>query len=83
VLRINQAGIRKKPVHLFLVPCRTLVYPYPERCTQFLSLYLQRDVVELERVQRIATIKTKQPYKQRLKGLGLLSMERKWNRGYD
>lgn len=38
---------------------------------QFLSLYLQKDVVALERVQRTAAVKTK----QRLKGPGLLSME--------
>lgn len=81
VLCINQAGIRKKTVHLFLLLCRTLVYLHLEHCTQVLSLYLQKDVVKLERVQSTATVKNKGPYKQMLKCPELLSMERKWKRG--
>lgn len=42
VLCIIWAGVRKKRVHLFLLLCRTLLYPHLECCTQFLSLSPER-----------------------------------------
>lgn len=59
VLCIIWAGGRKKTVHLFLLLCRTLLYPHLE-CCPCLCPYLQKDLVELERVQR-TTVITKGP----------------------
>lgn len=38
VLCISWAAVRKKPAHLFLLPCRTLLYPHLEHCMVFVPI---------------------------------------------
>ena len=70
---------------LFLTLYSTYVRPHMEFCVQAWSPYLQKDIATLERVQRRATklVKciSKLSYQDRLRYLGLYSLERRRKRG--
>jgi hypothetical protein len=70
---------------LFLTLYSTYVRPHMEFCVQAWSPYLQKDIATLERIQRRATklVKciSKLSYQDRLRYLGLYSLERRRKRG--
>ena len=75
--------------HDFLLIYKTYIRPHLEYCVQAWSPHLVKDVQCLERVQRSATKKTKKlvpalrkcNYEERLKRLGLTSMQKRRERG--
>ena len=78
-------GIEYKSCHLMLQLYRTLVRLHLEYCVQFWSPYYRKDVESLERVQRRFTRMLPGMgglgYEERLKKLGLFSLERRRLRG--
>ena len=78
-------GIEYKSWSLMLQLYRTLVRPHLEYCVQFWSPYYRKDVETLERVQRRFTRMLPGMeglgYEERLKKLGLFSLERRRLRG--
>ncbi|CAH8451171.1 unnamed protein product [Dicrocoelium dendriticum] len=84
LFRLRRALCNTKP-EVFLPLYKAVVRPHLEYCVQAWSPYLRGDVLCLEKIQRLATRMVEgqrgKPYEDRLKSLGLFSLERRRLRG--
>ncbi|XP_078059894.1 uncharacterized protein LOC144485672 [Mustelus asterias] len=85
VLAFINRGIEFRSREIMLQLYRTLVRPHLEYCAQFWSPHYRKDVEAIERVQRRFTRMLPglggMPYEDRLRELGLFSLERRRMRG--
>lgn len=85
VLAFINRGLEFKSHGVMLQLYRTLVRPHLEYCVQFWSPHYKKDVEALERVQRRFTRMLPglegRSYEERLRELGLFSLERRRLRG--
>ncbi|CAM5145241.1 unnamed protein product [Eretmochelys imbricata] len=84
MLGIIKKGIENKTENLLLPLHKSMVRPHLEYCAQMWSPHLKKDILALEKVQKRATKMIRGleqvPYEERLKRLGLFSLEK---RGYE
>ena len=85
VLAFINRGIEFRSREIIMQLYKTLVRPHLEYCAQFWSPHYRRDVEIIERVQRRFTRMLPglggMPYEDRLRELGLFSLERRRMRG--
>jgi hypothetical protein len=85
VLRSVNRSFQTLNKETFNIIYRTFIRPHLEYCVQAWSPYLKKDIQHLENVQRRATRKVKGlknlPYEERLRQLGLYSLEQRRIRG--
>jgi len=85
VLAFINRGIEFRSPGIMMQLYKTLVRPHLEYCAQFWSPHYRKDVEKIERVQRRFTRMlpglSGMPYEDRLRQLGLFSLERRRMRG--
>ena len=85
ILGLIRRNILHKSKDVILRLYKSLVRPHLEYCIQVWSPYLRKDIVLLEKVQKRATKMISEishlSYEQRLKKLGLISLEKRRIRG--
>uniref|UniRef100_A0A452HI16 Reverse transcriptase domain-containing protein n=1 Tax=Gopherus agassizii TaxID=38772 RepID=A0A452HI16_9SAUR len=80
MLGIIKKGIENKTENILLPLYKSMVCPHLEYCVQMWSPHLKKDILALEKVQKRATKMIRGlervPYEERLKRLGLFSLEK-------